>query len=185
MYSCGTHISEITKNLENDLSILLKWYYANGMVVNPDKFQLIFLGLNGKHKLRLNIEGEKISSTEYVKLLGIEIDNQLRFSKHVKTLCDKTNRKVNAFRRLSNYLSREQAMKLCNTVITSSLNYCPLVWMFCGKDAGNKINRTHKHALRTLHNDYDSSFDALLEKSDTVRIHIKNLQKMMLESIRQ
>ena len=72
-------------------------------------------------------------------------------------------------------------MKLCNTVIISSFNYCPLVWMFCGKDANHKINRTHKRALRILHNDYDSSFNILLEKSDTVTIHIKNLQKLMLE----
>ena len=80
VYSCCTHISEITTNLEKDLSTLLKWFYVNGMVANPDKFQLMFLGLNGKHELRLNIEGEKISSIDHVKLLGIEIDNQLRFS---------------------------------------------------------------------------------------------------------
>ena len=56
------------------------------MVANPDKFKLMFLGLNEKHKLRLNIEGVKISSTENVKLFGIEIDNQLRLNKHIKTL---------------------------------------------------------------------------------------------------
>ena len=77
MYSCGTRINEITTNLENDLSTLLNWFYANGMVANPDKFQLMFLGLNEKRKLCLNIEGVKISSTEHVKLLGNEIDNKL------------------------------------------------------------------------------------------------------------
>ena len=77
MYACGTSISEITTNLENDISTLLHWFYANGMVANPDKFQSIFLGLNEKHKLRLNIEGVKTSSTENVKLLGIEIGSQL------------------------------------------------------------------------------------------------------------
>ena len=125
VYSCGTSISEITTNLENDLSTLLHWFYANGMVVSPDKFKLMFLGLNEKHKLTLNTEGAKISSAENVKLLGIEIDDQLRSNKHIKTLCDETNRKVSAFRRLNIYLSREQAMKLCNTVVISSFNYWP------------------------------------------------------------
>ena len=72
-------------------------------------------------------------------------------------------------------------MKLRNTVIISSFNYCPLVWMFCGKDANHKINSTHKRALRILHNDYDSSLDKLLKRNDTVAIHIKNLQNLMLE----
>ena len=87
------HGHEITRNLEN----VLNWFYANGMVVNPNKFQLMFLGLHEEQKLRLNIVAEKISSTEHIKLLGIEIDSQLRFNMHVKTLCDKTNRKVSAF----------------------------------------------------------------------------------------
>ena len=39
------------------------------------------------------------------------------------------------------YLSREQAMKLCSTVIISSFNYCLLVWMFCGKEASQKEER--------------------------------------------
>ena len=67
MYSCGTSISEITENLENGLSTLLNWFYANDMVANPDKFQLMFLEL------------KKTSSTENVKLLEIEIYHQLRF----------------------------------------------------------------------------------------------------------
>ena len=53
--------------------------------------------------------------------------------------------------------------------------------MFCGKEANHKINSTHKRPLRILNNDYDSSLDKLLNKSDTVAIHIKNLQKLMLE----
>ena len=71
-------------------------------------------------------------------------------------------------------------MKLCNTVIISSFNYCLLMDVLCGKDANHKRNSTHKRALRILHNDYDSSLDKILRKSDTVAIHIKNLQKLML-----
>ena len=106
VYSCGTSISEIATDLENYLSTLLNWFYGNGIVENTDKFQLMFLGLHEKHKLRLNIEGVKISATKNVKFLGIEIDNQLRFNKHAKTPCDKTNRKISAFRRL-NIISQE------------------------------------------------------------------------------
>ena len=63
VFSFGTSISEVTTNLENDLSTLLNWFFANGMVANPDKFELMFLGLNDKHKLRLNNEGVRISSS--------------------------------------------------------------------------------------------------------------------------
>ena len=92
------------------------------MVANPKKFQLMLLGLT---RLRLNIEGNKVSATDCVKLLGVEIDNKLKFDKHVKILCSQANMKVNAFSRLNTYISREQVLLLCNAVLLSNFNYCP------------------------------------------------------------
>ena len=43
------------------------------------------------------------------------------------------------------------------------------------------MNRTHKRTLRILLKDYDSSFDELLEKSESVKIHVQNPQKLMIE----
>ena len=43
----------------------------------------MFLGLKGQRGLRLNINENKLSATDHVKLLGIEIDNKLKFDKHV------------------------------------------------------------------------------------------------------
>ena len=83
--------------MENDLSILLKLFKCNGMVANPKKFQLMFLGLKKKQGLRLNIQGSKIVAKEHVKLLGIEIENKLKFNKYVQTLCQKVNKKTSAF----------------------------------------------------------------------------------------
>ena len=48
LYSCGHDLQEIVTNLENDLSKLLEWFKSNGMVANPKKFQLMFLGLQGE-----------------------------------------------------------------------------------------------------------------------------------------
>ena len=40
---------------------------------------------------------------------------------------------------------------------------------------------THKCALQILHKDYESSFDALLTRNGSNRIHVKNLQKLIIE----
>ena len=39
----------------------------------------------------------------------------------------------------------------------------------------------HKRALRILHNDYNSSFEELLERSKEIPIHVKNLQFLLIE----
>ena len=182
IYSCGKDLNEIIINLEDDLTTLLKWFAKNGMVANPKKFPLMFLRLNSSHRgLRLNIEGNKVSTTDCVKLLGVEIDNKLKFVMHVKTLCSKVNKKINAFSKLNTFISRDQALLICNAVILLNFNYCPLIWMFCNKGANQEIDHTHKRALRMLYEDYECSFELLLTRSGSVCIHLRNLQKLMIE----
>ena len=177
IYSYGIDLHEIVTNLESDLSKLLEWFTHNGMVANPKKFQLMFLGLKGQRRLRLNINDNKLSATDHVKLLGIEVDNKLKFNKYVKTLCSKVTKKI----RLNTYISIEQALTICNAVILSNFNYCPLIWLFCSKGANKEIDRTHKCALRILYKEYDCPLETLLTRSDSFCIHVRNLQKLMTE----
>ena len=141
----------------------------------------MFPGLKGQRRLRLNINDNKLSATDHVKLLGIEVDNKLKFSKHVKTLCSKVNKKISAFSRLNMYISREQALTICNAVILSNFNYCPLIWLFYNEGANKEIDRTHKRALRILYEEYECPFEALLTRSGRFCIHVRNLQKLMTE----
>ena len=82
---------------------------------------------------------------------------------------------------LESRTNEKQFRLLYNSFIMSQFNYCPLIWMFCGKVANNDLNRTHKRALRILLNDYTSTFNELLHRVNECTIHQKNLQKLMLE----
>ena len=97
LYSCGKDLTEIIANLEIDLSRLLHCFAENGIVANLRKLQLMFLRVNTQTRLHLNIKGNKVSATDSVKVLGIEIDNKLKSDKHIKTLCSKVNKKINFF----------------------------------------------------------------------------------------
>ena len=116
-----------------------------------------------------------------MKLLGIQIDNKLKLNEHIHGLCSKVNQKVTAFARLNTYLSPDQATKICNTIILSNFNYCPLVWLFCSDAANDEINRAHKRCLRILYQDYESTLQLLLSRDNSQTIHVKNLQRLMTE----
>ena len=156
-------------------------FKSNDMVVNPKRFQLMFLGMKTNRRLRLNIDGKKLSATDQVEILGIEINSKLMFSKHVGALCYKVNKNITAFSRLNNFISMQQAQSIYNAVILSSFHYCPLIWMFCITGANKQIDRTHKHALQILYKDYESSFEALLTRIGSNSIDVGNLQKLMIE----
>ena len=129
----------------------------------------------------LRIDDQIINQCQQVKLLGVTIDSKLNFDKHILELCGKVNKKVSAFSRVRNYLDDTQAKLLCKTTVLANFNYCPLIWMFSSKAANNEINRTHKRALRVLHKEYDASFELCLQREADATIHIKNLQKLILE----
>ena len=66
---------------------------------------------------------------------------------------------------------------LLTSIVMSSLSYCPLICMFCSKSGNKEINRTNKRVLRVLCEDYDSSFEQLLEKDGSSTVHQRNSQK--------
>ena len=53
--------------------------------------------------------------------------------------------------------------------------------MFHSRKANNKINRLHERALRLIYNDYNSSFDQLLEKDGSVSIHHRNIHSLSVQ----
>ena len=63
----------------------------------------------------------------------------------------------------------------------STFNYCPVIWMFCGKVANEKLNALHKRALQALYNDFESSFQELLHKGNHHTIHEMNKRRLLLE----
>ena len=52
--------------------------------------------------------------------------------------------------------------------------------MFHSRCANNRINRLHERSLRITYNDYESTFQELLYKDNSVRIHQRNLQLLAI-----
>ena len=68
-------IEKFISTLEQDGQAAIDWYKINEMIVNPDKFQAIFVKKNCRMKdsYVLNINNETVNSEKYIKLLGAEI----------------------------------------------------------------------------------------------------------------
>ena len=87
--------------LETESSILIEWFNFNCMQANRDKFQAIAVGKKTYAKEPVfNIESANISCDEVVKLLGIDIDYQLNFDKHIKNICRKASQQLSVLKRI-------------------------------------------------------------------------------------
>ena len=124
-----------------------------------------------------NIE---MKNSKNEKLLGVIIENKLRFKSHIKNLCKKASQKIWALSRLINYLNDSEKM-IFNALIKSQFSYCPLVWMFCSRQTNNMINKIHERTLRIVLNDHISHFDTMLRNMNSINIHHRNIQALMIE----
>ena len=169
--------------LENDISRVIKWFNFNSMVVNPAKFQLMFLGQERKPRSKycIDIDGNIIPEQNEIKLLGVTIDQKLNFDSHLKSFCKKANQKVRAWRRIRTFINFKSAKLIYNAYILSAFSYCPLIWTFCGKSANGLINNTHLRALKMIYKSENLSLEDILHKDLSVKIHTKNMQLLMLE----
>ena len=95
-------IDELISTLEKESQAAIDWFVSNEMIVNPDKFQATAVKRNNKMKdsYSLHINQEVINSENYVKLLGVEIDNKLSFEKHISALVKKASNQLNAISRI-------------------------------------------------------------------------------------
>ena len=63
----------------------------------------------------------------------------------------------------------------------SHFSYCLLIWMFHDRKSYNKINKIHETALRIIHKDATSNLEGPLIKSNSVFVHHRNLQLLLIE----
>ena len=53
--------------------------------------------------------------------------------------------------------------------------------MYSGRQENNRINHLHEMALRIVYNDYQSTFENLLELDNSVFIHDRNIRLLSIE----
>ena len=101
--TCDMSLDTLMTKLECAIENALDWFRSNGMKLNSSKCKLMVCG----HKFEsmiCKIENDQVIETHTVRLLGIQIDSELTFNSHMKTLCKKASQKVNALSRLCAFL---------------------------------------------------------------------------------
>ena len=179
-YVCDKNLDFVLEQLELQSNVAIKWFEDNNMKMNASKCHLFVSGNKHEH-MWARIGNDLIWESKTVKLLGITIDNELKFDEHISNICKKADRKLTVLMRIKKYLDFEKLRILFKTFFESQFKYCPLTWMFYSRITNNKINRLQERALRFVYDDYLSSFDELLELDNSFTVHHYNIQTLCIE----
>jgi hypothetical protein len=162
--------------------MLVKWFNNKMMKANVDKFQFLLLTPKDSNETAVvSINNIVLNSQEEAKLLGVLIDRNLSFNKHVMEKCKKANAKLQVLKRLTSYLSEDCKLAILRSFIVSHFIYCSPLLHFCSKFHRNKMEKILFRGLRFTFNDYESSYECLLEKARMCSVEVMREKSIITE----
>ena len=100
MYSIDNTIQSVKKALSNDFRIIQNWFPENLMVLNAKICHYMCFGTSSE-KDDFICDGIKLPDSCEEKILGVIIDNELKFDPHVRSKCKKAAQKLGVLNRIS------------------------------------------------------------------------------------
>jgi hypothetical protein len=169
--------SETYEGMQNLLNVFSDYCKLWKLEVNLSKTKtVIFSKRKFRPPLRLKLE--------HVKLLGVTIDYELYFDKHISEICKKSARQLNVLKRIGRYLNKLGRLTIYYSFILSNFNYCPVTWHFCSEKNTKKMEKIQERALRFIYNDYVLNYEELLEKSKMPSLKVRRLRSIAIETFK-
>ncbi|KAG0693095.1 hypothetical protein GWK47_027654 [Chionoecetes opilio] len=99
---------------------------------------------------RLRFGGVPLPLQEAVKVLGVEVDRELKFDGHIKYIAKKASHRVSALRMVARFLDRGGKLLLYKAQIRPYLEYAALSWMSCAASHTRRRDSIQRRALRLV-----------------------------------
>ena len=93
----------------------------------------------------------------------------------------KAGEKLNALTRIACYMDQKKRRIIISVYINSQFSYCPVIRVMHIRIMNKKISRIHEKAFRIVYQDDTSTFEELLSKDNSIKIHMRNLQILATE----
>ena len=108
----------------------------------------------------LTCEGTVIPIQDKMELLGVTIDNKLKFEGQIRKICRKVSQQVAVLNRLKKILPFELRIYIYiyRAFIAPHFNYCSESWHHCGKRCCAKLEKINERALRFVTRDKSTTY---------------------------
>jgi len=131
------------------------WYLSNGLQLNPDKSEVMFVGttyqLTAASSIRsVAVAGTQLPVADEMKTLGVVLDSRLTFSNHVSSVVRSCNYHAQAIRHVRHLLTPVMVQKLASSLILSKMDYCNALLHGAPIGTISKLQRLQNNVARIV-----------------------------------
>ena len=135
---------------------MLTWITKNRLVLNSDKTCVMLIGsranLRKVESFNVYLNDTLLNRVRSAKCLGIVIDDELNWSKHVDKVTKTTQRNVSVIKRAKAYLPQGSLKLLYNSLVLPHFDYCSPVWSNRYQSQTTQLFKVQKRAARLIMN---------------------------------
>ena len=130
VFVTGKDLNHMVDIINKELNKLTEWMNVNKLSLNVTKTNFIFRSKHRKAVFSNNIKinGTDIDSVESTKYLGVYIDSELNWSKHINFIKGKIAKAIGIICKARTNLNRETLLVLYYSFVYPYLQYCIEVW---------------------------------------------------------
>ena len=154
----GQTLEEATERMNLAVENVDKWFKANKLNLNPSKTRYMIFNCKTTESNLVKIGNEYIervgdtSKEKSFKLVGIQIDEKLKWVEHINYIAKKINYANYGLTRIAKTLNMENKKLLYSGLIHSHLVYGLPMWGFAKKGRLNVLLVKQKKAIRKIFN---------------------------------
>ncbi len=174
-------------SIQDDLQKLQDWSVKWDLRFNEQKCKSLYLGKNNAKKTYMmgSIQNPVLlEETLAEKDLGITIDNELSFAKHIMQAVKKANQLVGMIRRTFTYLDNETFTKLFTSLVRPILEYGNCVWSTNLQYLIQDIENVQRRATKLLPGMYDLVYEDRLKHLNLPSLAFRRIRGDMIETFK-
>ena len=163
------NISVVQDRLQEGLGEISDWCSRNSMVLNPSKTESMVIATRQKHQLaplnlNLSIQNDPVLQVEEHRLLGVTIDNQLKWQAHINKVCKTVSRNLYLLSRIKQFVDSDARMLFYNAHVKSHIDYASTLWDGSSEAHLKRLNSLNRRAAKYILPDSTLSTDQKLQK---------------------
>ena len=150
-------IEDIGAVLSHDCEQLSSWMVANSFKLNADKTHLLTIGTSSRlnkveRDMVVTMDGVtlKQSSEKVEELLGVKVQNDLKWSRQIEHLTSKLKTRVAGLQKIRYVMSRGTRKNIVQGVFNSILCYCIPLFGGCNKAELNQLQVQQNRAAQCV-----------------------------------
>ena len=179
LHCSASTITDVQNSLQKSLNNVAEWCKDNFMLLHPGKTKCMIITSRQKHQsnkftIHLSLNNTIIDQVKEHKVLGVIIDEELKWQSHINSITSKFSRSLFLLNKLTPYIDTDARKMFFYAHCLCHINYASVVWDSAASTHFKRLYSLFKRAMKIILPDPSLS---TFEKQS--QLDILPLQKML------